>query len=79
MKHTFALLAVLLLSPMTGICLGAQPSQAAAPSGKVPLIDVTDLYHPHQDVGDNFPRAVHLCRFLASISRHAWRLLCVAV
>ena len=20
----------------------------------VPLIDVTDLYHPHQDVGDNF-------------------------
>ena len=23
----------------------------AAP--RVPLIDVTDLYHPHQDVGDN--------------------------
>ena len=21
---------------------------------RVPVIDVTDLYHPHQDVGDNF-------------------------
>jgi len=26
-------------------------SHAAEP---VPVIDVTDLYHPHQDVGDNF-------------------------
>jgi len=25
-----------------------------APARRVPLIDVTDLYHPHQDVGDNF-------------------------
>jgi hypothetical protein len=36
------------------------PSVAAENSGggaspkTVPLIDVTDLYHPHQDVGDNF-------------------------
>jgi hypothetical protein len=25
-----------------------------SPSGRVPVIDVTDLYHPHQDEGDNF-------------------------
>jgi hypothetical protein len=54
MKSTLTLLTALLLAPMTGVCLGAQPSQAAHPSGKVPLIDVTDLYHPCQDVGDNF-------------------------
>ncbi len=27
---------------------------AAAEPRRVPLIDCTDLYHPHQDVGDNF-------------------------
>jgi len=28
--------------------------RAAVPAGKrVPVIDVTDLYHPHQDIGDN--------------------------
>jgi hypothetical protein len=26
---------------------------AAAPARRVPVIDVTDLYHPHQDIGDN--------------------------
>lgn len=26
---------------------------AAAPAPRVPVIDVTDLYHPHQDIGDN--------------------------
>jgi pyrimidine-specific ribonucleoside hydrolase len=35
-----------------------QPLQHAccrnAPQQKIPLIDCTDLYHPHQDVGDNF-------------------------
>ena len=31
----------------------AEPSPPAAPR-RVPVIDVTDLYHPHQDVGDNF-------------------------
>ena len=31
----------------------AEPSPSAAPR-RVPVIDVTDLYHPHQDVGDNF-------------------------
>ena len=54
MKPTLTLLTTLLLVPMTGICRGAQPSQAASPSGKVPLIDVTDLYHTPQDPGDNF-------------------------
>lgn len=41
---------------------GSEPRADAAPSGeatpsaqrKVPVIDCTDLYHPHQDVGDNF-------------------------
>jgi pyrimidine-specific ribonucleoside hydrolase len=27
---------------------------AKPPARKVPVIDCTDLYHPHQDVGDNF-------------------------
>lgn len=31
---------------------GADES-AATPAGKVPLIDITDLYHPAQDPGDN--------------------------
>jgi len=44
MKHTFTLLATLLLAPLSAL--------HGAP--QVPLIDVTDLYHPHQDVGDNF-------------------------
>ncbi len=28
--------------------------QTGPPAHKVPVIDCTDLYHPHQDVGDNF-------------------------
>ena len=38
---------------MTGIAAGAA-GVAPAASGRVPVIDITDLYHPHQDVGDNF-------------------------
>jgi len=34
--------------------LAGQVGAAAELSAGVPLIDVTDLYHPHQDVGDNF-------------------------
>jgi len=30
------------------------PCPTPAETAKVPVIDVTDLYHPHQDVGDNF-------------------------
>jgi hypothetical protein len=30
------------------------PSWAAPMPPRIPVIDVTDLYHPHQDVGDNF-------------------------
>ena len=37
---------------------GSVRGQAAQPAANqtkpVPVIDVTDLYHPHQDVGDNF-------------------------
>lgn len=40
--------AVLLLMAMALACAAAEKSAA------VPLIDVTDLYHPYQDVGDNF-------------------------
>ncbi len=28
-------------------------AQSKEPAARVPVIDVTDLYHPHQDVGDN--------------------------
>jgi hypothetical protein len=38
------ILTLLPLARLAALC-------AAAP---VPLIDVTDLYHPYQDVGDNF-------------------------
>ena len=34
--------------------LAADTSGAGTTPKRVPLIDVTDLYHPHQDVGDNF-------------------------
>jgi pyrimidine-specific ribonucleoside hydrolase len=45
MSHVMkTILAALLLVPLAAL-------HAAEP---VPLIDVTDLYHPHQDVGDNF-------------------------
>jgi len=31
-----------------------EPVDQPAPAPPVPVIDTTDLYHPHQDVGDNF-------------------------
>ena len=34
--------------------LAAETSVPGTTPKPVPLIDVTDLYHPHQDVGDNF-------------------------
>ncbi len=30
------------------------PSRAAPAPQRSPVIDITDLYHPHQDVGDNY-------------------------
>ena len=42
LPHLF--LAALVFAPLAAL-------RAAEP---VPVIDVTDLYHPHQDVGDNF-------------------------
>jgi pyrimidine-specific ribonucleoside hydrolase len=54
LPSAFSLLAALLLAPLVSVCFGAQPAQATVASGKVPLIDVTDLYHPPQDPGDNF-------------------------
>ena len=44
MRFPNALLTALLLAPLA-VLPAAEP---------IPLIDVTDLYHPHQDVGDNF-------------------------
>ena len=35
------------------LILRAAPALAATAGKKVPLIDVTDLYHPPQDPGDN--------------------------
>ena len=45
-----------------GLALGGLTEALGQPAGgrsrpaarRVPVIDVTDLYHPHQDVGDNF-------------------------
>jgi len=45
-----------------GLALGGLREALGQPAGgrsrpsprRVPVIDVTDLYHPHQDVGDNF-------------------------
>lgn len=34
--------------------VAAENSGAGTTPKRVPVIDVTDLYHPHQDVGDNF-------------------------
>jgi hypothetical protein len=46
------------LAAVTAFTIVAEPSRAEAPAARpatrIPLIDVTDLYHPHQDVGDNF-------------------------
>ena len=35
----------------SGVRGDRDPSQG---NRTIPIIDVTDLYHPHQDVGDNF-------------------------
>lgn len=44
--------AALTMSPLRA---AVPPAAAARPAArKVPVIDCTDLYHPHQDVGDNF-------------------------
>jgi hypothetical protein len=43
-------LALAMVSPL----YGASRNQPLAASNGIPLIDVTDLYHPPQDVGDNF-------------------------
>ncbi len=53
----FLAVAALGVCLMPGVlpALGADPEGTKAPSIKrFPIIDVTDLYHPHQDVGDNF-------------------------
>ena len=41
----------------TGLAFRVSPDMADGAektSGRVPVIDITDLYHPHQDPGDNF-------------------------
>ncbi len=45
----------------------AAGSQAARPAvRRIPVIDCTDLYHPHQDVGDNFDILLPTDRTIAS-------------
>lgn len=36
-----------------GLCVAKAKAQRERRMERVPVIDVTDLYHPHQDVGDN--------------------------
>jgi len=36
------------------LALSRAESVASSVLEPIPVIDVTDLYHPHQDVGDNF-------------------------
>ena len=43
--------AALLLAPLAALHSADAPKPMPP---RIPLIDVTDLYHPHQDVGDNF-------------------------
>ena len=46
----FACLALILSTTL----FAAENNAPGAVRQRIPLIDVTDLYHPHQDVGDNF-------------------------
>ena len=39
---------------LAGTAAGQEIHQEAAPVKRRPVIDITDLYHPHQDRGDNF-------------------------
>jgi hypothetical protein len=39
---------------LTPLLFAADANAPRPATQRVPLIDVTDLYHPHQDVGDNF-------------------------
>ena len=50
-RNTLIFLATLPLASLAAL-YGADPTQPMP--ARIPLIDVTDLYHPHQDVGDNF-------------------------
>jgi hypothetical protein len=51
-QHTVIVFtAALLLAPPAALYSADTPKPMPT---RIPLIDVTDLYHPHQDVGDNF-------------------------
>lgn len=54
MGRTFPVLLVLMLPVLSDAWLNAAGPPAAGAAAKVPVIDVTDLYHPPQDPGDNF-------------------------
>jgi len=47
-KVSGLLLVAMLLAWMEMVAIGAENDR------RIPIIDVTDLYHPRQDVGDNF-------------------------
>lgn len=52
-RRTAAVFAALCI--LSALTVAARIAAASPPAPqRVPVIDVTDLYHPHQDVGDNF-------------------------
>jgi hypothetical protein len=54
MKPRLASLLAAVALVLLSLCHGVAAAAAPHPHHKVPLIDVTDLYHPPQDPGDNF-------------------------
>jgi hypothetical protein len=49
-----AAVATAIARPIIGEITSPPAEDHAAPTGRRPVIDVTDLYHPYQDPGDNF-------------------------
>jgi hypothetical protein len=60
LRPGYLVVAVLVITHAGGVWAAPQRKSDAGTSPtpskivKVPIIDVTDLYHPHEDVGDNF-------------------------
>ena len=50
----FVFLLTFLMLLITHIGYAQETKGVAATQKKIPIIDITDLYHPYQDPGDNF-------------------------